>query len=549
MAPKVTLTVIVHNDAHRLPRAVASLRRQTLRDVEIIISDDHSTDNTPQVARELAAQDPRIRFLRLPENSGGCGAPRNAAIGVARAPYLMFLDSDDELPDNAAETLLRALHDSGADFAIGGVERVRTDTGRVTPWHPHLFTEARTVRGIRESPEFLFDHLSTNKMYRRAFIDRCDLRFPVGIHYEDQLFSAQAYCLADAFTVVPDPVYRWFISPYEAEGALSISNQRHRIENVRDRVAVARLIDTFLTEHGHKGLRADKDYKFLKHDVRMYAGDLPQREPGWIKQFAEEICPYLNTLAPAAYARLPRDQRVLLGLLRSGRLDEARTAARSLGRAVAPREVTRGAAGRVFWGDSVPADPDLATELDVSDLELTGRRFPRALLRHEITQVEPGPDGILDLSVRTWDPGLQLPVGPVAAMLRLAAGRGLSTPFRLDVVHPGLYEGSVRLDLAAVRMPPHGFAGTRHPALTLTHRGERNSGPLLAPLDFPQQRDSVGGHFVTVEPEGRGAGRLQVVWERQGAAARIEPFLGPLRRSAGPRVRRARKLWRGLTKN
>ncbi|MFF2503697.1 glycosyltransferase family 2 protein [Streptomyces sp. NPDC058067] len=549
MAPEVTLTVIVHNDAHRLPRAVASLRRQTLRNVEIIISDDHSTDNTPQVAQELAAQDPRIRFLRLPENSGGCGAPRNAAIEVARAPYLMFLDSDDELPEDAARTLLDALRGSGADFAMGGVERVRTDTGRVTRWHPHLFGEARTVQGIGESPEFLFDHLSTNKMYTKEFIDRCDLRFPVGIHYEDQLFSAQAYCLARSFAVVPEPVYRWFISPYEAEDALSISNQRHRIENVRDRVGVARLIDTFLTEHGQEGLRPDKDYKFLKHDVRMYAGDLPQRDPDWIKQFADEICPYLDTLAPAAYARLPRDQRVVLGLLRSGRLDEARLAARSLGRAVAPREVTRDAAGRTFWGDSVPAEPDLVSELDVSDLELTTRRFSRALLRHEITRIEPGPDGVLDLSVRTWDPGLQLPVGPVAATLRLAAGRGLSTSFRLDAVRPGLYEGAVRLNLAAVRMPPHGFAGTRHPALTLTHRGERNSGPLFAPLDFPRQRGPVAGHLVTVEPEGRGAGRLQTVWERQGTAARVEPLLVPLRRTAGPRLKRARKLWRGLTKN
>jgi hypothetical protein len=63
------------------------------------------------------------------------------------------------------------------------------------------------------------------------------------------------------------------------------------------------------------------------------------------------------------------------------------------------------------------------------------------------------------------------------------------------------------------------------------------------------QRGTVGGHLVRVEPEGRGAGRLQIVWERQGATARIEPLLLPLQRTAGPRLRRARKLWRGLTKN
>ncbi len=76
--PDVTVTVIVHNDAGRLPRAVASVRRQTHRNIEIVISDDHSTDDTPRVARELAAADPRVRYLRLPENSGGCSAPATA---------------------------------------------------------------------------------------------------------------------------------------------------------------------------------------------------------------------------------------------------------------------------------------------------------------------------------------------------------------------------------------------------------------------------------------------------------------------------------------
>ncbi|MGW1891512.1 glycosyltransferase family 2 protein [Streptomyces sp. NPDC002004] len=549
--PDVTLTVIVHNDAERLPRAVASLRRQTLRNVEIIISDDHSTDATEQVARALAAEDDRITYLRLPENSGGCSAPRNAAIERSRAPFLMFLDSDDELPDTAAETLLTALRAGDADFAMGGVDRIRTDTGSVSRWHPHLFREERTIRSIEEHPAYLFDHLSTNKMYRRSFIDRCGLRFPLGIHYEDQLFSAQAYCLARSFTVVPVPVYRWYIAPYEAEDALSISNQRHRIQNVRDRIGVARLIDDFLTEHGRTALRADKDYKFLKHDLRMYEGDLPYRDPSWVKEFAEETCPYLDTLAPEAYERLPRDQRVVIGLLRDNRFEEAQLAARGLGRAVGPRTVTRDADGRAYWGAGLPADPGAASELDVTDLHLTTRPFRRALVRHEITSVEPGPGATLDLTVRTWDPGHRLPAGPVAATLHLAARGRLKKPFRLDLVRPGLYEGRVRLDLAAVPVPLHGFGGTRHLQLSLAGRGEQNSAWLLAPLDFPRFTRHLtyrrwGRHTVTVEPEGRGAGRLQVVWRREGLLRQAEPALRSVRRVAGPGAGRLRKVWRGL---
>ena len=132
--PDVTVTVIVYNDAARLPRAVASLRAQTHSNIEIVISDDHSTDDTPSVARALAAQDHRIHYLRLPENSGGCSAPRNRAIEIARAPYLMFLDSDDELPPNAVELLLAAHREREVDFAMGAVRRVRVDSGRRSTW-------------------------------------------------------------------------------------------------------------------------------------------------------------------------------------------------------------------------------------------------------------------------------------------------------------------------------------------------------------------------------------------------------------------------------
>ncbi|GAA3493635.1 glycosyltransferase family 2 protein [Streptomyces prasinosporus] len=541
------MTVIVHNDAERLPRAVESVRRQTHRDLEIVISDDHSTDDTPRVARDLAARDPRVRCLRLPRNSGGCSAPRNRALEIARAPYLMFLDSDDELPRNAVELLLAAHRERDIDFAMGAVRRIRVDTGRHSTWMPHLVRERRTLDGIEADPRLFFEHLSTSKMYARAFLDRHDLRFPEGIHYEDQLFSAQAYCLAKRFTIVPEPVYLWYIAPYADSDAASISNQRHKLGNVRDRVHVQRLIDAFLTESGHEALREDKDHKFLKHDFRMYAGDLPHRDEEWLAAFADLVNPYLDTLSPGAYARLPRAERVVLQLVRDRRLSEARLAARGLGNGVAPREVTTDADGRTYWGKGVPASADARRELDLTELELDTRPFPGAQFRHEITGIARGPGAAVDLAVRTYDPALRLPVGPQRADLLLTPGRRrLTVPFRLSPVRPGVFEGRVRVDLAAASLPPSGFAGVRHPLVRLTHRGQGNTGLLLAPLGFPAltarvpYRSGATPHRVTVEPEGHGPGRLQVRWEPVGITAGV---LRPVaRRVARPGVRRAARL-------
>ncbi|CAM5412210.1 Transferase OS=Streptomyces glaucescens OX=1907 GN=SGLAU_13605 PE=4 SV=1 [Streptomyces glaucescens] len=546
-APDATVVVIVYNDAGRLPRAVASVRRQTHANIEIVISDDHSTDATPEVARRLAAEDPRILHLRLDRNSGGCSVPRNRALEIARAPYVMFLDSDDELPPNAVELLLAAHREQDVDFVMGAVERVRADTGNRGRWMPHLVAERRTVHGIDAEPRLFFEHLATSKMYARAFLDRHGLRFPEGIHYEDQLFTAQAYCLARAFTVVPEPVYRWYIAPHASADTASISNQRHKLDNVRDRVHVQRLVDDFLTESGHGGLHEEKDYKFLKHDFRMYAGDLPDRDEEWLTEFAEIVNPYLATLTPGAYARLPRPERVVLQLVRELRLADARLAARGLGHGVGPRTVVTDEDGRTYWGDRVPDSEWARRELDLSELapDTCPSPTPCCATRSPRSRPAPAPRW-------TWRSARTTPrcASPSARRPRPCCSprrRRMTVPFRLSPVGPGVYEGHVHVDLAAAPIPLHGFDGARHPVLRLKHQGMFHQGVLLAPETAfrpltarVEYHSGAAPHQVTVEPEERGTGRLQVRWRPSGVTARVvRPVV---RRMARPRVRRAARL-------
>lgn len=127
--PDVSVVVIVYNDADRLPTAVQSVLDQTLRDVEVVIVDDCSTDRSFEVAQRLAADHPgRARAFQLPENSGGCGEPRNAGIQHTRGRYVMFLDSDDVLEPNACRNMLEAAEKTGADIVSGQCVRLHVDT-------------------------------------------------------------------------------------------------------------------------------------------------------------------------------------------------------------------------------------------------------------------------------------------------------------------------------------------------------------------------------------------------------------------------------------
>jgi glycosyltransferase involved in cell wall biosynthesis len=93
--PKVSVIIPAYNRAGSLPRAVQSVKIQDFDDYEIVICDDASTDNTVEVAQQMAAVDPKIKIVQLEQNHGAAAA-RNGAMQAASGKYFAFLDSDDE---------------------------------------------------------------------------------------------------------------------------------------------------------------------------------------------------------------------------------------------------------------------------------------------------------------------------------------------------------------------------------------------------------------------------------------------------------------------
>ena len=307
--PDVSVVVIGYNDAARLPGAVRSVLEQTLHNLEVVIVDDHSSDDTPQVGAALEAADPRVRFLRLEENSGGCSKPRNTGIEAARGRYVMFLDSDDTLDRHACLNMLQAAEEFDADLVSGVcIRRHLNRSGLVedVPWWPEMYTERKVLDTAADMPDLLRDTLSTNKCYRRAFLEEHAIRFPEGYHWEDLLFSATAYLNAERIVLIPNPVYYWEVVVRAA--AKSISNQRSNIGNVRDRIGIHRkvdaVLDAFPDERGREEIRLAKAVKFLEHDLVLYLRELPYQTDEYIAECRQLFRDYLQTLPlEQAYAR------------------------------------------------------------------------------------------------------------------------------------------------------------------------------------------------------------------------------------------------------
>src|SRR6516162_8414267 len=95
--PPVTVVIPAYNAACTIERALSSVWRQDYPELEVIVIDDGSTDDTGH--RVAACHNPNLRLIRLNRNRGECGA-MNVGIQEARGEYIAFLDADDEWLDN-----------------------------------------------------------------------------------------------------------------------------------------------------------------------------------------------------------------------------------------------------------------------------------------------------------------------------------------------------------------------------------------------------------------------------------------------------------------
>lgn len=129
--PAFSVVMATFNRAHTLPRAIASVRAQTLGDWELVVVDDGSADGTKDLVTGLAAADARIRYVAHPKNRGVTAA-KNTGFDHATGDFIMTLDSDDEMVPQALSVFAAVLHDVDANVDAIACNCFDSRTGRFT---------------------------------------------------------------------------------------------------------------------------------------------------------------------------------------------------------------------------------------------------------------------------------------------------------------------------------------------------------------------------------------------------------------------------------
>lgn len=208
---KVSVVIAAYNAEPCLDRACRSALTQTGVDVEVIIVDDRSTDDTVRIARALERDDQRVRLVELPSN-GGPSRARNAGIDAATGEWVAVLDADDAYLPGRLEALASSAAAHGADLIADNF------------YFYNLAAQRRSKPALAQGPNRTLDleaYLAGTRpygheadfgllkpMFRREFLDTHELRYPAEVrHGEDFELIVRCLLAGGRYVVLTDPYY------------------------------------------------------------------------------------------------------------------------------------------------------------------------------------------------------------------------------------------------------------------------------------------------------------------------------------------------------
>ena len=220
--PLISVIVPIYNVEAYLNRCVESLVNQTYYNLEIILVDDGSPDDCPQICDEWERKDNRIKVIH--KQNGGLSDARNAGMKIATGEYISFVDSDDLVSHKFIEELVRAIRTTQSELSACVVEIFTDDTelnlsehaeGEVVTYTPEqALSQLIKGKGFRA--------VVWNKLYCSSLLKGEE--FEVGKFHEDEFFTYRILDKCSRLAFVNEPLYKY----RQREGSImSVKSDRH----------------------------------------------------------------------------------------------------------------------------------------------------------------------------------------------------------------------------------------------------------------------------------------------------------------------------------
>ena len=206
---KVSIIVPIYNAEECLERCIESVINQTYRDLEIILVNDGSTDNSIYICKSYASLDNRI--VVLDKKNTGVSSARNTGLSAAKGEYIQFVDSDDFIDLNMVEVLVENMKMSNSDIVFCGLKKKLKNKTTLIKFKNHGSYHIRNF--IEDNIEIISDILigsPCNKIYKSEIIKRYNIKFKNDLEYaEDLIFNYNYLINIKKVFVIEDCLYNY----------------------------------------------------------------------------------------------------------------------------------------------------------------------------------------------------------------------------------------------------------------------------------------------------------------------------------------------------
>ncbi len=205
---RISVIVPVYNCEKYLEKAVDSVRMQKYQDWEIYLATSDSDDKSQEISRAYAEKYENIYTLY--NGSGGIGNARNLGLHAATGEYILFLDSDDYLPDDQIfHRYMNVARQTDSDILVSNYVRLWNERILPATAHGAFSRYGRDTEDFRFGGFFSVGTLSYvwGKLYRKSFLEQNDLKFSNFPYGEDKLFNMQCYCMGARYGFIGDVGY------------------------------------------------------------------------------------------------------------------------------------------------------------------------------------------------------------------------------------------------------------------------------------------------------------------------------------------------------
>lgn len=246
--PKVSVIVPIYNVEKYLEKCINSLLSQTLEDIQIILVNDGSKDNSGNIAKEYEKNN-KDRVIYVEKENGGLSDARNYGLKYATGDFIAFLDSDDYIEKNAYEEMYNKVIEENADYVECDFIWEFPNKIRVDKQYPY--------KNKKEMLSFV-RVVAWNKLIKRQLITDNNLEFPKGLRYEDVEFTYKLIPFINKFAYVDKP----FIHYVQRKGSIAnVQNERTaEIFTVLDNV-----IEFYKKNNIYEKYRDELEYNYARY--------------------------------------------------------------------------------------------------------------------------------------------------------------------------------------------------------------------------------------------------------------------------------------------